>query len=42
MAAVLAAPAGSSEIGGVFGVIGGIDSFFNLGSAVTSQIIRPS
>lgn len=36
---LLLSPDGSSETGGVFVVIGGIDSFLNLGSAVTFQII---
>ena len=34
---LLLSPDGSSETGGVFVVIGGIDSFLNLGSAVTFQ-----
>ena len=36
---LLLSPDGSSETGGVFVVIGGIDSFLNLGSVVTFQII---
>jgi len=36
---LLLSPDGSSETGVVFVVIGGIDSFLNLGSAVTFQII---
>ena len=36
---LLLSPDGSSETGGVFVVIGGIDSFLNLGSAVTFQMI---